>query len=105
VNVSGRKVDPREVELALGDLDGVRDAVVGSTADDRRGESLVAYLVAEPRVTRATVLSHLRSNLASWKLPRDVVFLNALPRNARGKPDMRALSTAAAATRRRGVDS
>jgi long-chain acyl-CoA synthetase len=105
VNVSGRKVDPREVELALGDLDGVRDAVVGSTADDRRGESLVAYLVAEPRVTRATVLSHLRSNLASWKLPRDVVFLNALPRNARGKPDMRALSTAAAATRRRGADS
>jgi len=103
-NVSGRKVDPREVELALGDLDGVRDAVVGSTADDRRGESLVAYLVAEPRVTRAEVLSHLRSSLASWKLPRDVVFLNALPRNARGKPDMRALS-AAAARRTREADS
>jgi len=90
-NVSGRKIDPHEIEKALDDLAGVREAAVSSLPDDQRGESLVAYVVAERDLTAADVLAHLRARLAAWKLPRQVVFLKALPRNARGKLDTAAL--------------
>ena len=91
VCIAGRKVDPQEIECALRGLSGVCEAHVGSVADERRGRSLVAYLVATSGVTRSSVLSQLRSKLAPWKLPRDVVFLERLPRTARGKVDRRLL--------------
>ncbi len=91
VNISGRKVNPREVERALLELPGVHDAAVFGVPDEARGESLVACLVADPTVTREQALAHLRKSLAPYKLPRRVIILPDLPRTERGKVDVEAV--------------
>lgn len=91
VNVSGRKVNPREIEEALLLLPGVSDAAVLGIPDEARGESLLACLVPEGDLTRDRVMSHLRERLAAYKLPRRILFLAGIPRNERGKPDRREL--------------
>ena len=85
VNVSGRKINPREVEEALLNLKGVRDAAVLGVPDEARGESLLACVVAEGEVTRERLMSFLRERLAAYKLPRRILFLPELPRTERGK--------------------
>jgi long-chain acyl-CoA synthetase len=89
VNVSGRKVNPREVEEILLALPGVSDAAVLGIPDESRGEALLACVVAEGEVTRERLMSYLRERLADYKLPRRVVFLPELPRTGRGKLDRR----------------
>lgn len=91
VNVAGRKVDPREVERILRDVDGVRDVVVLGVPDAARGESLAACLEADACVTREGVMARLRSELAPHKLPRRLLFMDRLPRTERGKTDRDAL--------------
>jgi len=85
VNVAGRKVNPREVESALMAIPGVGDAAVVGVPDAARGESLVACLVAGPGVTRKQLMDRLRLDLADYKLPRKIVFVETIPRNDRGK--------------------
>jgi acyl-CoA synthetase (AMP-forming)/AMP-acid ligase II len=95
VNVAGRKVNPREVETALLAVPGVGDAAVLGVPDAARGESLIACLVTQGELSRETVMSHLRHELAGYKLPRRLVFLDSIPRNERGKLDRGALLRAA----------
>jgi long-chain acyl-CoA synthetase len=87
VNVSGRKVNPSEVEQALLSLEEVADAAVLGIPDASRGESLLACVVLKGEITRERVMLHLRERVASYKLPRRLLFLPELPRNARGKLD------------------
>jgi len=90
VNVSGRKVNPREIERALLCLHGVGDAAVMGVSDGVRGESLVAFLTHAADgsgLTREKVIAHLRDGLAPYKIPRRVIFLQELPRGPRGKLD------------------
>ena len=91
INVAGRKVNPREVEAALLSMPEIGDAAVLGVPDAARGEALVACLVSRERLSRETVLSRLRAELAEHKLPRRLIFLPEIPRNARGKIDRRAL--------------
>ena len=95
VNVAGRKVNPREVEAALLAVPGVGDAAVLGVPDAARGEALVACLVTQGELSREMVMSYLRQELAGYKLPRRLVFLDSIPRNERGKLDRRALLRAA----------
>jgi len=99
VNVSGRKVNPVEVEAVLSTMPGVRDAAVLGVPDESRGEALVACLVADPGVSRDDVVAHLRAALAAHKIPRRFLFMNELARTARGKLDMESLRRAAADAR------
>jgi len=85
VNVAGRKVNPREVETVLMAMPGVADAAVVGVPDAARGETLVACLVARREVTRKQVMDRLRVDLAEYKLPRKIVFVEGIPRNDRGK--------------------
>ena len=93
INISGRKVNPREIERTLLNVEGVGDAAVLSISDDSRGESLVACVVrgSDGAVTREQVMSHLRRSLAPYKLPRRLLFLPELPKTVRGKLDAEAL--------------
>jgi long-chain acyl-CoA synthetase len=93
INVRGRKVDPAEVEGVLAALDGVEEAVViGMRSDDGRDE-IVHAVVACPsgRHTYRDVAAWCRHHLADHKVPRSVVFVNAIPRTPRGKVDRLAL--------------
>lgn len=91
VNVRGRKVHPREVEAVLSACDGVRECVVLGD-----GDVLRAIVACSPgAVDRETLLARCRERLSPHKVPRSVVFVEALPRNARGKLDRAALGALA----------
>lgn len=93
VNVAGRKVQPEEVERILRDMPGVRDIRVVAAPDPRRGQQIVACIVADPaaHVGVLDVRRFCSARLASYKIPRGIVFLDALPITPRGKVDRAAL--------------
>jgi acyl-CoA synthetase (AMP-forming)/AMP-acid ligase II len=93
VNVAGRKVQPEEVEQVLRAMPGVEDVRVLGAPDPRRGQQIVACVVADG-ASGVDVLGLRRfcaARLAAHKIPRTVVFLNAIPLTTRGKTDRAAL--------------
>ena len=88
VNVAGLKVSLEEVERTLRALASVRQAVTIAVRDEHRGQSLAACVEAEEGATRESVLGELARRLPRYKLPRRMVIVSALPRTARGKPDL-----------------
>src|SRR5262249_21359196 len=94
VNVAGRKVQPDEVEGVLRSMPGIVDVCVVAAPDQRRGEQIVACIVADRRTSAITTLALRRfcaARLASYKIPRTIVFVDAIPMTARGKTDRVAL--------------
>ena len=83
----GENVFPREVEDAICALEGVAEVAAIGVEDARFGQRLRAFVVrsAGSTVTEQDVKAHVKANLARFKVPRDVVFLDELPRNATGK--------------------
>lgn len=82
----GENVFPQEVEAVILTLDTVREAAVVGVPDDDFGQRLRAVIVAAgPAPTEDEVREHVRRNLARFKVPRDVVFRDTLPRNTTGK--------------------
>jgi fatty-acyl-CoA synthase len=77
----GENVYPLEVEEALNAHDDVREAAVVGVDDDQYGQRLAAFVVLEP--DRGTTADALK--LAGYKVPRDLAFVEELPRNASGK--------------------
>jgi long-chain acyl-CoA synthetase len=91
VNVAGRKVEPGEVGRVLRLMPGVRDAYVTAAADTQRGEQVVACLVVAAEMTVFSVRQFCSARLAPHKIPRTILFVDAIPTTARGKVDRRAL--------------
>jgi long-chain acyl-CoA synthetase len=85
--VNGINVYPREIEEVIYQFPGVREAAVIGKPDSRKGEQPVAFVATnEGTVLEETALRHfLRKHLADYKVPRKVVVLPSLPRNATGK--------------------
>ncbi|SFR67410.1 long-chain-fatty-acid--CoA ligase [Halogeometricum limi] len=83
----GYNVYPREVEELLFEHPQVADAAVVGVPDDRRGETVKAYVVPVPDsgVTPDEVKQYCLDNLAAYKHPREVVFIDELPRTTTGK--------------------
>jgi malonyl-CoA/methylmalonyl-CoA synthetase len=87
----GFNVYPREVEDALERLEGVRACAVIGKPDPARGELPIAFVEVEGFVDTEALLILLRSQLASFKIPKEIRVLETLPRNAMGKLDKPAL--------------
>jgi fatty-acyl-CoA synthase len=83
----GENVYPLEVEETLNAHPAVREAVVVGVDDEKFGQRLAAYVALEPGsdIGADELRAHVKSQLAGYKVPRDVVFLDELPRNASGK--------------------
>ena len=83
----GFNVYPAEVEQALARLDGVVESAVVGMPDERMGEVGRAFVVrtSDEALGADDVTSFLRERVANFKMPRDVVFIDQLPRNAAGK--------------------
>jgi 2-furoate---CoA ligase len=83
----GENIHPVEVEEVLARLPGVRDVAVVGEPDPRWGERVVAFIVAGAGLTAETVDRHCRESgdLASFKRPRRVVFVESIPKTASGK--------------------
>jgi acyl-CoA synthetase (AMP-forming)/AMP-acid ligase II len=84
----GFNVYPAEVEQVLARLAGVAESAVIGVPDARLGEVGKAYVVPRPghELSAADVLTHCRTRLANYKLPREIEFRTDLPRTATGKP-------------------
>ncbi|MFE6974686.1 FadD3 family acyl-CoA ligase [Streptomyces sp. NPDC057682] len=93
--VGGFNVYPAEVEQVLAGHDAVAEAAVIGVPDPRLGEVGRAYVTLRPGAgTRPDELTgHCRDRLANFKVPREVVVVETLPRNATGKVDKSALRT------------
>jgi len=83
----GENIASSEVERVLYEYGAVLEAAVVGRPDDRWGEVPVAHVVLRPDVTATAdqLIEHCRRHLARFKVPKEVLFLDALPRNPSGK--------------------
>lgn len=83
----GENVYPGEVEEALAHHPDIADVAVIGVADEEFGQRLRSFIVLRPgaSLTEREVKEYIRNRLARFKIPRDVIFVDELPRNAGGK--------------------
>jgi malonyl-CoA/methylmalonyl-CoA synthetase len=83
---NGYNVYPQVVERVINGCPGVRESAVLSVPDARRGERVVAAVVrAETILQEADLRTYLGERLVEYQRPRDIMFVDSLPRNALGK--------------------
>jgi fatty-acyl-CoA synthase len=84
----GENVFPREVEDLISNMDGVKEVAVVGVDDETYGQRLKAYVVrtgSGDKPSEADIKKKVKSDLAGYKVPREVAFMDELPRNATGK--------------------
>jgi acyl-CoA synthetase (AMP-forming)/AMP-acid ligase II len=83
----GLNVYPAEVEAALSTHEAVREVAVVGSPDSRWGEAVTAVVVSntEDKPLCSELIEHCRGQLASYKKPVHIVFVDSLPRNSAGK--------------------
>jgi acyl-CoA synthetase (AMP-forming)/AMP-acid ligase II len=83
----GENVFPREVEDLLADHEAVLEAAVIGVEDEQFGQRLRAFVVLADgsEAGEDDLKAHVKTNLARYKVPREILFLDELPRNATGK--------------------
>ncbi len=91
----GENVYPAEVENVLYQLPQVSEAAIIGVPDDKWGEAGKAVIVLKAGETleETAVVAHCTANLARYKVPQTVEFIDELPRNATGKVLKRELRT------------
>jgi len=97
INASGFKVWPAEVEALMFRHPAVQEACIISTKDAYRGESVKAVVVkraSHAQVTEAELLAWCHENMAVYKAPRSIQFVDALPKSGAGKVMWRVLQEA-----------
>ena len=97
INASGFKVWPAEVEALLFRHPAIQEACIISTRDAYRGESVKAVVVlraSHKDTTAQEIIAWCRDNMAVYKIPRTVQFVDALPKSGSGKVMWRSLQEA-----------
>lgn len=89
----GENVYPAEVERVIEKIPGVLEVCVVATPDDKWGEVGKAFVATDGSapLIEDDIITHCRRNVAGYKVPRHVVFIEHLPRNATGKIDLQAV--------------
>ncbi len=85
--VNGNNVYPREIEEVIYQFPGIKEVAVIGVPDARKGEQPVAFVAAAEgqTVDEKALFQFIRGKLADYKVPKRIVFMPALPRNATGK--------------------
>ena len=83
----GENISPKEIEVIINQMKGITESSVVGIADDKWGEKIVVAVVKEPGtgVNAVDIQSHCKTQLHDWKCPKQVVFVEKLPRNTMGK--------------------
>lgn len=83
----GENIYPAEVENALMSHEEILDAAVVGIPDDKWGESVIAFVVVgeSTTLTEDAIISYVRTQIAAYKCPKSIKFINELPRNPSGK--------------------
>jgi fatty-acyl-CoA synthase len=109
INASGFKVWPTEVESLMYQHPAILEACVIGAQDAHRGETVKAVVVARPewrgRIDAQTIIDWCRQNMAAYKAPRIVEFVDALPKSGAGKIMWRELQDREAAAQPRATAS
>lgn len=86
VITGGFNVYPKEVELAIDRIEGVAEAAVVGLPHPDFGEAVTAVVVrADPKLTESFIIDHMKREMAGYKVPKRVFFVDTLPRNTMGK--------------------
>jgi long-chain acyl-CoA synthetase len=87
INAGGYKVWPREVEDVLYQHEAVREAAVVGVPDEYRGETVKAFVSLRPgqEATAEELIAFCRQQMAAYKYPRQIEFLDELPKTVSGK--------------------
>jgi fatty-acyl-CoA synthase len=88
LKVGGENVSPAEVEAKLAELPGVREVAVVAYPDPRMDEVGVAFIIRTTEgsnLTEQAVLDHVKGRIASFKIPRHVLFVDEFPMTSSGK--------------------
>src|ERR1700729_2820760 len=90
----GENVFPAEIEELLGSHESVQEAAAIGIDDEKFGQRLKAFVVLQQgaKLTEDDVKDYVKDNLANYKVPREIVFLDELPRNPTGKVVKRELA-------------
>ncbi|MBU3061864.1 amino acid adenylation domain-containing protein [Nocardia sp. NEAU-G5] len=91
VKLRGLRIELGEIEAALTGLEGVRQAAARVVTDDRRGDRLVAFVAAAADFDTRAAKAALAEHVPGYMVPNIIVALDALPVNASGKVDRKAL--------------
>jgi long-chain acyl-CoA synthetase len=84
--VSGFNVYPNEVEEQIAAVPGVQEVGVIGVPDEKTGEAVRAYIVAtDPKPSADQIVAHCRENLAAYKVPHGIEFVDELPKSPIGK--------------------
>ena len=94
MNAGGYRVSPLEVEAALADCPGISEVAVAEIRPRPDVSIVAAFIVRQPgsAMDSQAILAHAETRLAAYKRPREVVFVDALPRSRNGKLIRRALA-------------
>jgi fatty-acyl-CoA synthase len=92
INSGGEKIYPEEVEEAVKRADGVLDCLVVGIDDDKFGQAVtaVASLADGATADEAAVIATVKEQLAGFKAPKRIVFVDEVPRSPNGKADYKA---------------
>jgi len=92
INTGGEKVFPEEVEEAVKRVDGVRDCLVVGVENEKFGQAVTAVVSLEDGATvdSAGIIASVKTDLAGYKAPKSVIFVDQVPRAPNGKADYRA---------------
>lgn len=94
INTGGVLVAARQVEDCIYELPQVAEVAVVGVADEKWIEAISAFVVTKAEVTEDEIVTHVKANLAGFKVPKQVRIVDQLPRNASGKILKRELRTA-----------
>jgi malonyl-CoA/methylmalonyl-CoA synthetase len=83
----GENISPKEIESVLNRHQAVSESCVVGVPDEKWGEKVVAAVVAKPGLSPSELemRDHCKAHLLDWKCPKEIRFLNELPRNKMGK--------------------
>jgi len=83
----GENVSAKEVETVINQIDGVDESVVVGKPDEKWGEKVVAAvtLKSDAEIAEDDVRAYCKEHLHDWKCPKEIMFLNEIPRNTMGK--------------------
>jgi acyl-CoA synthetase (AMP-forming)/AMP-acid ligase II len=87
----GENVYPEEVEETLENHESVAEAAVIGVEDEKFGERLKAFVVKDGEVSEDELKGYVKEQLANYKVPREIEFLDELPRKPQGKVDKQKL--------------
>ena len=91
----GENIDPSEIVNKLSSIKGIEEAVVIPLPNKEWGEVPIAAIVTDPEaeLNEAAVIEELKLNLSSFKIPKRIIAVEAIPRNDLGKVEMEKLKS------------